>query len=169
MASNKNDNADHPGLHCFFKMRNKTNCRCGTTAVSGAAVADLTRFYLSVDFGIGYSQAYHFENQQWRMEKSLFGARPDYDRNNPVNFVQNVTTPLLSWTGEKDDHADWQQSIEFHLALRRLGKTNTLLVYPGDDHTINDPKHQKDLTRKVNEWFGYYLKREKAPDWMKPN
>jgi len=137
------------------------------TAVSGAAVADLTRFYLSVDFGIGYSQAYHFENQQWRMEKSLFEDRPAYDRNNPINFVQNVTTPLLSWTGEKDDHADWQQSIEFHLALRRLGKTNTLLLYPGDDHTINDPAHQQDLTRKVTEWFGYYLKEAKAPEWIK--
>lgn len=138
------------------------------TAVSGASIADLTRFYLSVDFSLGYSQAYHFENQQWRMEKSLFEDRAAYDRNNPINFVQNATTPLMSWTGDKDDHADWQQSIEFHLALRRLGKQNTLLVYPGDDHTINDPLHQQDLTRKVREWFGYYLKGEKAPDWITP-
>jgi len=135
------------------------------TAISGAAVADLTRFYLSVDFSTGFSQVLHFENQQWRMDKSLFDGRPAYDRNNPINFVQNVTTPLLSWTGEKDDHADWQQSIEFHLALRRLGKQNILLVYPGDDHTINDPAHQQDLTQKVMQWFGYYLKGEKKPDW----
>jgi dipeptidyl aminopeptidase/acylaminoacyl peptidase len=75
-----------------------------------------------------------------------------------------VNTPLLSWAGEQDNQVSHYQSIEFHLALRRLGKTNTMLLYPKEDHTLSDPKNKQHLTRSIEQWFDYYLKGDKKPE-----
>lgn len=135
-------------------------------AIAGAAVTDLTSFYFSFDSGMGVAQNYHLENQQWRMDKPFYEDILSYDRNSPIRHASNVTTPLLSWTGNNDMHAGWHQTVEFHLALRRLNKSSIMLIYPEEEHSISLPIKQKDLTQRVQDWFAYYLKNAKESDWM---
>jgi dipeptidyl aminopeptidase/acylaminoacyl peptidase len=75
-----------------------------------------------------------------------------------VLLAQNVTTPLLAWTGEEDKQVHYFQSIEFYFALRRLKKEHTLLIYPEESHTITDREKQADLTKRIEAWFAKYLK-----------
>lgn len=138
-------------------------------AVSGASITDLVSFYLNLGWDSGIPDMVRFTNEQWRMEKTPFEAPELYTRNSPVMNAANINTPLLIWTGKADNHVNWHQSMELYLALRRLGKTGTLLLYPGEMHTITKPKNQIDLTTKIIQWFDYYLKNEKTSDWIKSN
>lgn len=136
------------------------------TAVAGAAVTDLNSFYLNVGWNTGRPDMSRFQNDQWQMQKSPFVDPQAYNRNSPVVSADKISTPLLLWTGKEDNHVDWHQSIEYYLALRRLGKKNITLLYPKEGHTLLNPTNQKDLFERVQQWFGYYLKDEFPPLWI---
>lgn len=138
-------------------------------AVSGASITDLVSFYLNLGWDSGIPDMVRFTNEQWRMEKTPFEAPELYASNSPVMNAASINTPLLIWSGKADNHVNWHQSMELYLALRRLGKTSTLLLYPGEMHNLAKPKNQIDLTTKIIQWFDYYLKNEKTSDWIKGN
>lgn len=136
------------------------------TAVSSAGVADLTSSYLTMGWNTGVADIWRYENQQGRMGKSLFEDKAGYNRNSPLEYVTNIQTPLLCWTGKEDRQVHWYQSIEFYLALRRLNKEHIMLVYPQEKHVIMNPKNQKDLSLHLKEWFDYYLQNKSIPSWV---
>lgn len=133
------------------------------TAVAGAPVADLLSFYLSCS-GYGQSNIWRFENQQLRLQAPFYGE--EFMKNSPISSIQNIKTPLLIWTGNKDMSVDWSQSTKLQTALWRLGKKSTLLVYPGEGHVLSDKTYQEDLYSRVKNWFDYYLKEECPADWI---
>ncbi len=136
------------------------------TAIAGAAWTDLVSTYLYIGGNYLKPDFWRSEYDQLRIGKSLFEGTDSYLRNSPVLQAAKVSTPLLAWTGAEDRHVNYYQSIEFYLALRRLEKTHTLLIYPGDGHALMDGSNQKDLTQRTEEWFGYYLKNEPLKAWM---
>ncbi|MCD0474050.1 prolyl oligopeptidase family serine peptidase [Flavobacterium sp. EDS] len=136
-------------------------------AVAGAAVTDLTSTYLTIGGDSGRPDMWRFENQQWRMGKSLFEDQAAYDRNSPILHAKNITTPLLSWTGGNDKQVNWNQSIEFYLALRRLEKKHIMLLYPKEGHNLTNKKNQKDLFIRIQQWFNYHLKDSLPAPWIK--
>lgn len=137
-------------------------------AVSGAGYSDFTSNYLSVSANYKIPEMFRFEHFQLRMGKSLFEDLEGYRRNSPINTVSNVSTPLLSYTGKEDTQVNPYQSMEFYLALRRLEKEHIMLVYPKEDHVIQIPENQIDLTNRIFDWYGFYLKDEKKPTWFQP-
>lgn len=138
------------------------------TAVSGAGMSDLQSLYLTLNWWTGKPDMWRFENQQMRMGQSLFEARDTYYRNSPINYVENINKPILSWSGKNDLQVDWHQNIEWYLALRRLNKEHVLLLYPDETHFILMEENQKDLNHKIQDWFSYYLKDNPVPSWVKP-
>lgn len=138
-------------------------------AVAGSGISDLTSHFFCVNDNSSRPNNYHFESGQFRMANSIFENPDGYAANSPLNFVQNLKTPLLSWTGKDDPQVSPRQSMEFHLALRRLGKYNIMLVYPNETHAMMKRADQEDLTVRIREWFGYYLKGEPQQSWMKPD
>jgi dipeptidyl aminopeptidase/acylaminoacyl peptidase len=133
-------------------------------AVAGAAITDYVSGYLWVAWGFQKPNFWHYEFGQLRIGKSLYDNYAGYLQNSPIYHADKVNTPLLSWAGEQDSQVHHYQSIEFYLALRRLAKTNTMLLYPGENHTLSDRLHQQHLTRSVEQWFDHYLKGDKKPD-----
>lgn len=101
-----------------------------------------------------------------RMKKPLYENYQGYLDNSPIYHAANVKTPLLSYTGMKDMHVDAKQTYELYFALRRLHKEHIMLLYPDEQHILMQPKHQYDISVKMIEWFGYYLKGESKPDWF---
>ncbi|RTY67113.1 S9 family peptidase [Flavobacterium sp. LB2P53] len=127
-------------------------------AVAGAAITDLVSSYLYYNSNYATSDFYRYEIDQERIGMSLFEDMSSYLNNSPVLLAQNVTTPLLAWTGDEDKQVHYFQSIEFYFALRRLKKEHTLLIYPEESHTIIDKEKQADLTKRIEAWFAKYLK-----------
>jgi dipeptidyl aminopeptidase/acylaminoacyl peptidase len=134
-------------------------------AVSGSAITDLVSAYLYTGLLHG-PDYYRTEHDQTRLGKSLFEDTALYLENSPVLHAAKVQTPLLHWTGAEDYLVDYRQSHEFYFALRRLQKKQTMLVYPGEGHSIWDSGRQADLTRRIEAWFGFYLKDDPDCKWM---
>ena len=143
------------------------NSKIFATAIAGASIGSypMEYLYLADKSILNY---YMFEHFQLRMGKSLFDDYQGYLDNSPLYHAKEIETPLLLWSGKADFHVNYYQSLSFHLAMKRLKKSNTLLLYPGASHVLSKSSDQKDLTHRVEQWFGHYLKGEEKQDWM-PN
>lgn len=137
-------------------------------AVSGNGISDLVSCYYSVGWSYGLPNTWRFESDQFRIAQTPFDNSEAYQDNSPISFVRDVSTPLLSWIGENDTQVNPIQTIEYHIALRRLGKENIMLVYPDEGHVLVNPTNQIDLTSKIMQWFDYLLKSDSKPCWVKP-
>ncbi|WP_268225091.1 S9 family peptidase [Sinomicrobium oceani] len=134
-------------------------------AVSGAGIASYIKGYLHIA-DKEKANYFQYEHSQLRMGKPLFDNFTGYLKNSPLYHARNITTPLLSWTGKEDFHVAYDQSVALYMALRRLGKNNTMLLYPEEAHVLIKPSNQKDLTLRIRAWFDHYLKGKKKPEWM---
>lgn len=131
-------------------------------AVAGASVTNMLSSYLSINTITAVKMDWRYESQQYRMASTPFENLEGYIKNSTVTNASKITTPLLSWSGKDDNSVDWRQSIELHLALRRLQKRNVFLAYSNQGHILTDQLAQFDLTTRIKEWFNYYLKNKAA-------
>jgi dipeptidyl aminopeptidase/acylaminoacyl peptidase len=70
-------------------------------------------------------------------------------------------------TGDNDGTVYWHQAVEYYNYARRAGREDVvMLVYPGEDHGLRKKENQIDYHRRINQWFGHWLKGEPAPKWM---
>ncbi|MFT3793757.1 prolyl oligopeptidase family serine peptidase [Flavobacterium sp.] len=135
-------------------------------AISGAGISDAQSFYLGISIWLGRPEIWRLETQQWDMKKSLFEDRRRYERNSPMTYVADIKTPILQWTGEADNNVNPNQSYAFYVALRRLNKEQMLVTYPNEKHGLVNPKNQKDLSKKTDDWLAFYLKKELPAQWI---
>jgi len=89
-----------------------------------------------------------------------------YIDNSPVYHAEKVKAPILLWTGKKDENIDWQQSMEFYLALKRNHKPVIALFYPDDDHSLQKIENRVDLYSRISQWFDFHLKDIKSSEWI---
>lgn len=136
-------------------------------AGAGAPVANMTSAYGGIRWGSGKCRQFQYEHGQSRIGGSLWSDFDLYYENSPLFFVPNVKTPVLIMHNDQDDAVPWYQGIEFFTALRRLEKPAWMLQYKGELHNLSKRHNAKDLSVKLAEFFGYYLKGEPMPEWMK--
>ncbi|MCV9932872.1 prolyl oligopeptidase family serine peptidase [Flavobacterium sp. LS1R47] len=137
------------------------------TAIASGAITDLNSFYLTINQKSGQPEMWRFQSEQWQMGKTPFETPLVYQANSPIAHVQNIKTPVLQWSGKQDKQVDPHQTIEFYLALRRLGKKNITLFYPNESHILTNATNQKDLTIRMQEWFDCFLKDMPPAMWIK--
>jgi dipeptidyl aminopeptidase/acylaminoacyl peptidase len=136
-------------------------------AISGAGVSDTMGQYFNFNTIYKDIDGWRYENQQYRMGFSFFENQEAYYRNSPLCNVKRIATPLLTWAGVQDNIVQPKQAATFYAALRRLQMEHVMLVYPNDGHIFYNPKNQEDITRKMQDWLGYYLKGGAKAVWMK--
>ena len=136
------------------------------TVVSAAGVHNLRSFHLSNAWLWSRPQMGRFFNDQFRFNAPYFEIPQKYEENSPLTFAESINVPFLTMTGDQDSNINWEQSIEMYNALRILNKEHIMLIYPDEGHDLFSQEAQLDATQKYSEWFGYYLKNEKRPQWM---
>jgi dipeptidyl aminopeptidase/acylaminoacyl peptidase len=135
-------------------------------AEAGAPVANMTSAYGGIRWETGISRQFQYEKSQSRIGSTLW-QRPDlYLNNSPLFKADKVTTPLLMMHNDADGAVPWYQGIEYFSALRRLGKKAWLIEYNGEGHGLTERRDRKDWSIRLSQFFGYYLKGERAPRWM---
>lgn len=134
-------------------------------AISSGGITDLFSYYYSLGRS-GAPESWRFYGEEWNMGKSPFELPGSYTANSPIVHAENITTPVLLWTGKNDQQVNPYQTYEFYLALRELRKKTVMLVYPSAGHLISDPVNQKDITVRTLEWFNYYLKDNHSYTWI---
>ncbi len=108
-----------------------------------------------------YRSNYGHDHYQltWELELGLPWENAEaWERISPFNDVANITTPTL-WIGGADD---WNVPIinseQMYQAMKRLGRTTQLVVYPGEHHGIRRPTFQQDRYERYLDWFDTYVK-----------
>lgn len=136
-------------------------------AVSGAGLSDVIGSYFNLSENHDLlPDMWRYESQQQRMGKSLYADKEGYLRNSPIISADKIQTPLLIWCGKRDRVVPMVQSVTMYLGLRRLGKETIFLAYPNEDHTFSSPSNQIDLSKRIANWFEYYLKDDKSAEWI---
>jgi dipeptidyl aminopeptidase/acylaminoacyl peptidase len=99
-----------------------------------------------------------------RHRQDYFGGKlPYYDfdaywNQSPLKYILNAKTPTMIHVVKGDPRVPSPQSIELHMALKKLGVPTELYMYPGDTHGIPDPRNR--MVKAVAEmaWMDYYVR-----------
>jgi len=95
----------------------------------------------------------------WEEELGLpWRNRELWEKLSPYNRVEKIVTPTLIVGGEQDWNVPIVNSEQLYMALKRLGRTTELVVYPGEFHVFSTPSYVKDLAQRVLAWFDTHVK-----------
>ena len=145
-----------------------SNSRYFKTGVAGVMVSDLVSHALSNSEFISMPNYMRAENQQSRMNISVFDGWKIYLENSPVYYMKNINAPVMIWTGLQDRNVSPAQSKMFFLGMKRLNKKAVILEYINERHNIFSSQNQLDLDVKTWQWFDHYLKNKPAAAWIGP-
>jgi len=127
-------------------------------AISGAGVAFMASMY-GHDH---YQRDYETElGRPWENKAAWEHVSPFYR-------VKNITTPTLFMGGEIDWNVPILGGEQMYQALKHLGRSTELVVYPGEYHEFKTPSHIKDRLERYLAWYGHYVKGDTTPARPQP-
>ncbi len=114
-------------------------------AVEGAGITDWASFIWTSDI------------QQIDYDARWPGKDPEAFRQfSAVDFVDQVTTPILILHGEEDVRVPTFQGREFYEALVANGKTARMVAYPGSGHFPSLWEQRLDVIKEATDWLKKY-------------
>lgn len=83
-----------------------------------------------------------------------------YWQQSPLKYASNIHTPLLIEHQEKDFRLPIEQGEQLYSALKYLGRTVEMVLYPDESHGMSrngKPWHKVHRLRTIIGWFNRYL------------
>ena len=121
-------------------------------AVVGAPCIDLASMYGTSDIGVSFGE------QQWG------GLRHDSESvlrdHSPITYAADVQTPVLLLHGEADHRCPIEQSEQYFVTLKRLGKEVEFVRFQGCSHLFlrsGHPRLREEYLRRMLDWFDSHL------------
>jgi dipeptidyl aminopeptidase/acylaminoacyl peptidase len=106
-----------------------------------------------------YAQSDVQRNRQYYLgDKLPYDDFDAYWNQSPLKYIRNAKTPTMIHVVEGDPRVPSPQSIELHMALKKIGVPTELFLYPGASHGIPDPRNR--LVKSVAEmaWMDYWVR-----------
>ena len=131
-------------------------------------IAQTTRFKAAIS-GAGsalFSSMYGHDQYQKDYETELglpWENKALWEKVSPFYRVTNVTTPTLFMGGEIDWNVPILGGEQTYQALKRLGRTTELVVYPDEYHEFKTPSHLKDRLERYLAWYAHFVKGDPTP------
>lgn len=158
MASRPYINANRMGLHGYSYGGFMTTWAIGhdnrfKAAVAGAPVTNLSSMYGTSDIGVSFGERQWAGRRVDELEKFLFRS--------PISYVNDVDTPVLLIHGESDVRVPMEQSEQYYVSLKRLGKTVEFVRFPNFSHLSKRSGHptlRQEYGDRMLAWFDGYLK-----------
>ena len=121
-------------------------------AVVGAPCINLSSMYGTSDIGVSFGEL------QWGgMRKDALEA---FLEHSPLTYAPNVETPVLLLHGEADARCPIEQSEQYFVALKRLGKEVEFVRFPGCSHLFlrnGHPRLREEYLARMQAWFDRHL------------
>ena len=123
-----------------------------------AAVAVRGVYDLSIFYGEGnawFLLPLYWGGYPWEKE-----ARAILDRDSPLTYVDNITTPLLIKHGDTDFRTGVVQSQILYKSLKQLGRDVEYVRYPRATHELSrsgEPRQRLDRLVRFEEFFRRYI------------
>jgi dipeptidyl aminopeptidase/acylaminoacyl peptidase len=122
-------------------------------AISGAGIA-----LLPTGFGHDQYQKDYFTELGYPWEN-----KATWEKVSPFYRIKNITTPTLFMGGDVDWNVPIIGGEQMYQALKSLGRTTELVVYPGEHHGFTVPSHMKDRLERYLAWYAHYVKGDATP------
>ena len=106
-----------------------------------------------------YAQSDVQRNRQFYVgDGFLYEDFDTYFDQSPLKYITNASTPTMIHVVEGDPRVPSPQSVELHMALKKLDVPTELFMYPGRSHGIPDPRNR--LVKAVSEmaWMDHYVR-----------
>jgi len=106
-----------------------------------------------------YAQSDVQRNRQFYVgDGFLYEDFDTYFDQSPLKYITNANTPTMIHVVEGDPRVPSPQSVELHMALKKLDVPTELFMYPGRSHGIPDPRNR--LVKSVSEmaWMDHYVR-----------
>ena len=82
---------------------------------------------------------------------------PVWREQNPIRYAKNFRTPILLTVGERDFRVPLNQTIENWSVLKRLQIPSRLVVYPDENHWIQNGENSRYFFNELFAWLKKYL------------
>ena len=83
-------------------------------------------------------------------------AGKKYEKFSPLNYVDNVKTPILLLHGIEDPYVPLGQYLQYYRALKDKGKIVQMLMFPREGHGFSETEHVKRSMNEIFNWFTKY-------------
>jgi len=106
-----------------------------------------------------YAQSDVQRNRQFYLgDDFLYENFEPYWDQSPLKYIANATTPTMIHVVAGDPRVPSPQSVELHMALKKLNVPTELFMYPGQSHGI--PGTRNRYLQDVSEmsWMDYYVR-----------
>lgn len=137
------------GFMTNWLITHTTRFRC---AISEVCVSNLHNFYGTSDIGASWGEL-EWGATPWDDPQTLLA-------HSPIAFVRNVQTPVLITANEDDHRCPVEQSEQFFIALKKLGKEAMFLRFQGESHMMSSggrPKQRIERLKRLLEWYATHL------------
>ena len=108
------------------------------------------------------------EGNAWRLVPNYFGGYPweaaakaNLQRESPITYVQNITTPYIIFHGENDRRTGFVQSEMLYRSLKVLGRPVEYVRHPGGTHELTrsgNNRQRIDQMLRTWEFFQRWVK-----------
>lgn len=110
------------------------------------------------------------EGNAWRLVPNYFGGYPweaatkaTLERESPINYVQNITTPYIIFHGENDRRTGVIQGEMLYRSLKALNRPVEYVRHPGATHEITrsgNNRQRIDQMLRTYEFFERYINKK---------
>ena len=122
-------------------------------AISGAGAAEFSSLYGHDQYQKDYETELGFP---WENQAA-------WAKVSPFRNVAKVTTPTLFMGGNIDWNVPILGGEQMYQALKRLGRTTELVVYPDEYHEFGLPSHIQDRLERNLAWYAHFVKADGTP------
>jgi dipeptidyl aminopeptidase/acylaminoacyl peptidase len=123
-----------------------------------AAISGAGEFLYMTNYGHDHYQ------RDWETELGRpWEKKALWEKISPFYRVTNITTPTLIMGGNIDWNVPIINGEQMFQALKSLGRTAELVVYPDEYHEFSTPSHIKDRLERYLAWYNHYVKSDAAP------
>jgi dipeptidyl aminopeptidase/acylaminoacyl peptidase len=123
-----------------------------------AAISGAGEFLYMTNYGHDHYQ------RDWETELGRpWEKKALWEKISPFYRVTNITTPTLIMGGNIDWNVPIINGEQMYQALKSLGRTTELVVYPDEYHEFSTPSHIKDRLERYLAWYNHYVKGDAAP------
>ena len=124
------------------------------------AITQISKFSAAVGlFGISDWVSFHGTTHIADWDAIHYNESPyagkKFEKFSPLNYIDNVKTPVLLLHGIEDPYVPLGQYLQYYRALKDKGKVVQLLVFPREGHGFSETEHVK---RSMNETFNWFSK-----------
>ena len=121
-------------------------------AVIGAPCINLSSMYGTSDIGVRFGEA-QWGGRRWE-------ALDAFLERSPLTYAPNVQTPALLMHGEDDARCPIEQSEQYFVTLKRLGREVELVRFPNSSHGFvrnGHPRLREEYLSRLLDWMNSHI------------